>query len=338
MFKFIRMAPKTVFAVARGRQLGIFNSWEECNKSVHRFSKAKFKGFATLKEAENYLLHTGAGESLTVKPLNNLPEIVPKPPKASFAKIFNAASKKSTASTSTSSTNQDKTQIEFNMKDSDDEIFLNLEEHASQGSPKSKSPKPAAVKKKTKTVKKPKTIKKELPSYTFDSPQTTSIKMYNGHKFNEDKDGFVHVYTDGSCIGSAQNRKAGFGVFFGADNKYNLSEPVEGRATNNVGEIRASIEAIRIAQSCGIKRLNIFTDSQFLIKSAVLWMKGWKANDWKSDRSKPVLNKVEFVELDKIIEKGNLQIKWSYIAAHKGFPGNTEADELAKEGAEKYCK
>ena len=216
-------------------------------------------------------------------------------------------------------------------------MFLSLEEPLSQGSPKLKSPKPAAGNKKTKTVPTPKKIKLELPPSTFDAPEETSIKMYNGHKFNEDKDGFVHVYTDGSCIGSLQNRKAGFGVFYGVDNKYNLSEPVGGRATNNVGEIRASIEAIKNAQCCGIKRLNIFTDSQFLIKSVVLWMEGWKANDWKSDRNKAVLNKIEFVELDNLIKKCNLQIKWSYIAAHKGFPGNTEADKLAKEGAEKYC-
>lgn len=213
-------------------------------------------------------------------------------------------------------------------------MFLNLEEPASQ--PKTKSPKSAAVKKKTKTDTK--IISKVLPPSTFDPPKKTSIKMYNEHPFNEDEDGFVHVYTDGSCTGSPQQRKAGYGVFFGEESKCNLSQPVEGRATNSVGEIQASIEAIKKAQCCGIKRLNIFTDSQFLIKSAVLWMKNWKANDWKKIRGEPVVNKEEFVELNELIEKGNLEIKWSYICAHKGIPGNTEADNLAKEGAQKYCR
>lgn len=219
-------------------------------------------------------------------------------------------------------------------------MFLNLEEHASQ--PKTKSPtKPIAVSKNTnaKSPSKSPTKSKKSPSkITFEKPKETSVKMYNGHAFHEDNDGYVHVYTDGSCEnnGYTQKAKAGLGVFFRVGSELNLAQPVKGRATNNVGEIQASIEAIKIAQRCGIKRLNIFTDSQFLMNSACLWMTKWKKNDWKLPTGQPVKNKDEFVELDNLIETENMLIKWSYIPAHKGYSGNEEADDLAKKGAQKY--
>ncbi|CAO1430365.1 unnamed protein product [Diamesa serratosioi] len=341
MFLFIRMAPKNVFAVARGRQLGIFNTWEECKKSVNGFSNAKFKGFATLKDAENYLLHTGAGKSLVLKPDKVLPELVPKPPKPGFASCFKSASSSKTSTASTSSVKDEIQDVNDFIKgcdfDSDDDMFLNLEEPASQ--PKQKSPK-AAPKKKIKIDTKSKTIPNKLPPIKFEKPKETSVKMYKGQAFNEDKDGFVHVYTDGSCEnnGSTKRAKAGLGVFFGVGSELNLAEPVKGRATNNVGEIQASIEAIKIAQRYDIKRLIIFTDSQFLIKSACIWMGKWKTKDWKLPTGKPVANKEDFVELDRLIETGNILIKWSYIPAHKGYSGNEEADDLAKEGAQKYFK
>ena len=307
---------------------------------------AKFKGFSSLKDAENYLLHTGAGKSLVLKPTKILPEIVPKPPKppkaGKFASYFDPASS-SKASTASSSTVKDEIQevneiIKGCDFDSYDDIFLNLEEPASQ--PKIESPK-AAPKKKLKNETKTKKVPKKLPPIKFESPKETFVKMYKGQAFNEDKDGYVHVYTDGSCEnnGSTKKAKAGLGVFFGVGSELNLAEPVKGRATNNVGEIQASIEAIKIAQRYGVKRLIIFTDSQFLIKSACLWMQNWKSNAWKlATTGKPVANKEDFAELDKLIETGNVIIKWSYIPAHKGYSGNEEADDLAKEGAQKYCK
>jgi ribonuclease HI len=147
---------------------------------------------------------------------------------------------------------------------------------------------------------------------------------------------YTYVFVDGSCenIGTS-DAVAGLGVYFGKNHLLNVSEPVTGRSTNNVGEIQAAIRAIEITQRLGVKRLNIFTDSQFLIKSACLWMKGWKKKGWTLSRGSPVANQIDFKRLDSLIEKSNMQIKWSYIPAHKGLEGNEDADKLAKDGARK---
>lgn len=42
------------------------------------------------------------------------------------------------------------------------------------------------------------------------------MKQYGKHHFLEDDEGYVHVYTDGSCENNGRaNAVAGFGVYFG---------------------------------------------------------------------------------------------------------------------------
>ncbi len=38
-----------------GRQVGVFLTWEECQRSVSGYSSAEFKSFSTMQEAEAYL-------------------------------------------------------------------------------------------------------------------------------------------------------------------------------------------------------------------------------------------------------------------------------------------
>lgn len=56
----------------------------------------------------------------------------------------------------------------------------------------------------------------------------------------------------------------------------NVSEPVQGRATNNAGEIQGATRAITDAGRMGIPKLRVNTDSEFLVKSANQWMPTWK--------------------------------------------------------------
>lgn len=49
------MTKNKVYAVRKGFLVGIFDSWEECKKSVDGYSGAEFKSFASRHEAELYL-------------------------------------------------------------------------------------------------------------------------------------------------------------------------------------------------------------------------------------------------------------------------------------------
>lgn len=53
---------KKIYAVKVGRQTGLFSTWAECEAQVKGFTGAKFKGFSSKKEAEDWLSGKAAKE------------------------------------------------------------------------------------------------------------------------------------------------------------------------------------------------------------------------------------------------------------------------------------
>ena len=48
-------SPVKFYAVCCGVQLGIYYTWKDCKQQVDRFKGARFKSFATKKEAKEFL-------------------------------------------------------------------------------------------------------------------------------------------------------------------------------------------------------------------------------------------------------------------------------------------
>ncbi len=55
------MPKKKYYAVKKGAQTGIFETWDECRRMVHGVAGAVYKSFATRQEAEQYL--SGAAQT-----------------------------------------------------------------------------------------------------------------------------------------------------------------------------------------------------------------------------------------------------------------------------------
>ena len=89
----------------------------------------------------------------------------------------------------------------------------------------------------------------------------------------------------------------------------NVSEPVKGPATNNVAEIEAATRAVQVAKRCGIDKLQINTDSQFLIRCITEWLPKWQRNGWRLSDGGVVKNKVQLEDLHYNL-KENINIKW----------------------------
>lgn len=49
---------KKYYAVRKGREIGIFTDWSECEKQIKGYSGAEFKSFLTQEEAQNYINNT----------------------------------------------------------------------------------------------------------------------------------------------------------------------------------------------------------------------------------------------------------------------------------------
>jgi ribonuclease HI len=155
----------------------------------------------------------------------------------------------------------------------------------------------------------------------------------------------IKVFTDGSCKGSTNNKRAGYGCYFPDNNKLNISKKLKGnKITNQVAELTACIKAIeKIISSIEIKNIIIYTDSMYTINSITLWANKWSKNNWMKNENESIMNK-------KLIKKlyfyyKNLNIEFKHVKAHKKEPeknsdehylwyGNNMADKLANDGAD----
>lgn len=73
------MAAKKTYAVRRGRQTGLFQTWPDCQKQVIGFSGAEYKSFKTLEEAKLYLagaVSEGSNEEFTRDDGNQSTEVI----------------------------------------------------------------------------------------------------------------------------------------------------------------------------------------------------------------------------------------------------------------------
>ncbi|XP_042359993.1 ribonuclease H1 [Plectropomus leopardus] len=144
----------------------------------------------------------------------------------------------------------------------------------------------------------------------------------------------VVVYTDGCCSANGQKgAKAGIGVYWGHDHPLNVAERLQGRQTNQRAEILAACRALEQAKEKNIKKLVLYTDSMFTINGVNNWVKKWKLNGWQLKSGGAVINKDEFMKLDKL--NAELEVVWMHIPGHAGYKGNEEADKLSREGAAK---
>ncbi|VDM18437.1 unnamed protein product, partial [Hydatigera taeniaeformis] len=144
----------------------------------------------------------------------------------------------------------------------------------------------------------------------------------------------VLVYTDGSCKGPLNSRRAGIGVFWGNDHPWNVSERLRGRQTNNRAEIEACISALKKARSAGIKGVKIVTDSKFTLNCATVWYAKWQKNGWKLANGRPVLLRKDIQRLVEQLGTPGFQVSWCHTPGHQGKWGNEQADQLAERGAD----
>lgn len=244
---------KWYYAVANGRNTGIYENWSDCQQQVNGYSGAKYKKFSSVEAAQDFL------------------DSSPGP-------VSGYSGGHSSRYSSSSS----------------DSYCDNC-------------PAPSSTPRRAILI--------DYPRENMD--------------FMRDRHGRVDVYIDGSCIGNGRRgASAGYGVWFGDNHALNTSKPVPGRQTNNRAEILAAIEAINLAKSAGITRLNLITDSKFLIQSYYDWMPTWKHNGWMTSKNQPVLHKEEFLDLERAMS--DIDAILEHVPAHTGIHGNEMADRLAR--------
>jgi len=153
----------------------------------------------------------------------------------------------------------------------------------------------------------------------------------------------VEIYTDGGCREIADRLHAGWGVHIVDGDRIlqgrgDASIDMDGNkypVTNNVGELRAFIEAAKKTLESGWKSVTFNVDSQYVIKGTEKFVIGWEKNGWITTQGTEVKNKPLWeIVIDLKAKLNEAGVNWSFkwVKGHSGIPGNEAADALATAG------
>ncbi len=146
------------------------------------------------------------------------------------------------------------------------------------------------------------------------------------------KDDRVTLYTDGACRGNPG--PGGWGVLLRYGDAEKSLYGYEAETTNNRMELQAVIEGLRaLRRPC---RVQLNTDSKYVMQGLNDWMPGWKRNGWKTAAKKAVKNQDLWQALDEEVQRHD--IDWRWVRGHSGVPGNEKADELANRAIDERVK
>ncbi|KAG9220267.1 hypothetical protein CCMSSC00406_0006332 [Pleurotus cornucopiae] len=141
----------------------------------------------------------------------------------------------------------------------------------------------------------------------------------------------VRVATDGSCKNAnTTDARAGAGVFIAANDERNksLRVPEELPQTNQVGELLAALEAIRLFP--GEEKLEIITDSRYVIKSLTTNLEANEDRGYIGTANRDLIKQT--IEALRA-RQGRTSFKW--VKGHQGDYMNEGADLLAGQGCDK---
>ncbi|MCH7563855.1 MAG: ribonuclease HI [Gemmatimonadetes bacterium] len=145
----------------------------------------------------------------------------------------------------------------------------------------------------------------------------------------------LHIHVDESCLGNQFQARANPGGAAGLVEFWNgdewvrrdfwLSEP---DTTNNRMAIRSGIEGLTLLTQR--YRVEVVSDSQYLVKGMNEWLPGWKAKGWKR-KGGPIQNLELWQQLERVAASQDVQ--WSWVRGHAGLPKNEYVNDLAVEAA-----
>lgn len=98
-------------------------------------------------------------------------------------------------------------------------------------------------------------------------------------------------------------------------------------------ELTAAIEGLK-----GLTRpsiVELYSDSQYVLKGLKEWMPGWKRKGWKTASKQPVKNVDLWKQLDELKDVHEIRFHW--VKGHDGHPENERVDDLAVMARDEYA-
>jgi ribonuclease HI len=137
----------------------------------------------------------------------------------------------------------------------------------------------------------------------------------------------VHLFTDGACSGNPGPGGWAYILVHPASGSRRAQSGAEPDTTNNRMELAAVIAGLSALTKP--TRVELTSDSQYVLKGLREWLKSWKAKGWKTSTKQPVKNRDLWERLDTLIALHDVRFHW--IRGHRGHAENEECDRMAVE-------
>ena len=173
-----------------------------------------------------------------------------------------------------------------------------------------------------------------------------NVVINNHTKVSEEK--IMHIFTDGACPNNGKrNANAAWGCLLVSDDGYIVLDRLSGAIpltesqTNQRAELTALLRGLELAEKQfgklnDIKKVQIWSDSEYSINCASVWGPKWKARGWKKQGGE--IQHLDLIRnlVEKTLELG-FKIEYRWLKGHKGgesqhaFPWmfNHQVDALA---------
>ncbi len=135
----------------------------------------------------------------------------------------------------------------------------------------------------------------------------------------------VHLFTDGACSGNPGPGGWAYILRHPASTKERERSGGEKATTNNRMELMAVIRGFEALTRPS--EVDLYSDSQYVLKGLNEWMAGWKARGWKTAAKKPVKNQDLWMMLDELLEGHTVRYHW--VRGHNDHAENERCDTLA---------
>ena len=133
----------------------------------------------------------------------------------------------------------------------------------------------------------------------------------------------VKLFSDGSCLGNPG--AGGWAYILQYGDAIKKASGAEAMTTNNQMELTAAIMGLSaLKQPC---RVELFTDSEYVIKAINSWLAKWVVTDFKGKKNADLWRRY-------LAAAAPHEIKASWVKGHAGHPQNEECDAMARAAAE----
>ena len=164
----------------------------------------------------------------------------------------------------------------------------------------------------------------------------------------EKKETIMHIFTDGACPNNGKrNANAAWGCLLVSNDGYIVLDRLSGpiplteSQTNQRAELTALLRGLELAEKQfgrlnDVKKVQIWSDSEYSINCASVWGPKWKSKGWKKQGGD-----IHHLDLIKVLVEKTLalgfKIEYRWLKGHKGgesqhaFPWmfNHQVDALA---------